>query len=444
MGRPFAHLEAACYPEPMAYPRSHRADGLGVWDLGAARPPRRRSGARSSSARAGRRFGLVSEDGRCPDVEIDGASPGQTAAARALDAAFPVADLPTGAVRPRREACAPRRATRPCRCRMAQPRRIVVIGDTGCRIKGRIIQDCDNPRLWPFATIARKAAAMKPDLVIHVGDYYYRETPVPGGACPECAGSPYGDKWATWKAEFFDPARPLLAIAPFVFARGNHESCSRGGAGWFRLLDAGPVPLACPTAAAPFRVDLGDLSLYLVDSADTEDATAPPAAVAVFAGQLDALSADLAHRPGWIVTHRPIWGLAPVARLGPVGPLDIPLNATEQAAVRGHDLSAVRMIVSGHVHHFASFDFGPGRPSQLIAGTGGDIPEGADTPKIREQTPTIDGMQAHGISFDRFGYLVLDRTGADWSGVFRDFDDRVVATCRLHGRDLTCHGSGAR
>src|SRR5204862_199481 len=57
-----------------------------------------------------------------------------------------------------------------------QPRRIVVPGDTGCRILGPTdAQPCDDPARWPFARVARAAAATHPDLVIHVGDYPYRE-----------------------------------------------------------------------------------------------------------------------------------------------------------------------------------------------------------------------------------------------------------------------------
>ena len=56
-------------------------------------------------------------------------------------------------------------------------KRIVVIGDTGCRLKGDNVQDCNDPAQWPFAAIARLAAARHPDLVIHVGDYHYRESP---------------------------------------------------------------------------------------------------------------------------------------------------------------------------------------------------------------------------------------------------------------------------
>jgi len=45
---------------------------------------------------------------------------------------------------------------------------------------------------------------------VHVGDYVYRER-----ACPEgnagCRESPFGDRLDTWVADFFAPARPLLA-----------------------------------------------------------------------------------------------------------------------------------------------------------------------------------------------------------------------------------------
>jgi hypothetical protein len=375
----------------------------------------------------------VAEDGRCPSVEIDGVT--RAAQTRAgPDAAFPVAicqlAVPPGAARARigdRILPLPHRS----------PRRILIFGDTGCRVKGMTIQDCNNPRLWPFAAIAAEAAAQHPDLVIHVGDYYYRESPCPPGHA-ECAGSPYGDAWATWRTEFFDPAAPLLAQAPFVFVRGNHESCARGGAGWFRLLDVAAAPPACPAPSAPFRVTLGDLNLYVLDSADADDAKASSADVAAMSAQLDAFGADLARRPGWILTHRPIWGLTPIARLGTLGPLELPINATEQAAVRGRDLSAVRMVVSGHIHHFASYAFGPARPAQLIAGTGGDIGADADSPALRTGAPKLDGVRPRRLTFDRFGYFLLDRAGADWVGAFRDLNDRVVATCRLHERDLTC------
>src|SRR5581483_4696378 len=142
--------------------------------------------------------------------------------------------------------------------------RIVVIGDTGCRLARFAVQDCDNPRAWPFAAIARAAALKRPDLVIHVGDYYYRET-----ACPAdragCAGSPFGDNWPSWRADFLDPAAPLLAAAPWVMVRGNHELCARGGQGWFRLLDPDPGRADCVDSTSPYRLSLGGLDLLVFD-----------------------------------------------------------------------------------------------------------------------------------------------------------------------------------
>ena len=369
----------------------------------------------------------------CPILKIDGRlAPMQVRAP--ADAAYPVTmcalRVPTGA-----GAVLLNGAALPVP--KGPPQRILVFGDTGCRIKEGLVQDCNNPRRWPFAQVVRRAAAHHPDLVIHVGDYYYRESPCPPGE-RQCAGSPFGDKWDTWRAEFFDPARPLLTTAPWVFARGNHESCNRGGRGWYRLLDAGLAPLACPATSPSFKVDLGDFNLYVVDSADTYDRDAQGPMVARFARQIADLGPDLTQGRGWIVTHRPIWGLTPVARLGPIGPLEVAINQTQQAAVAGKDLGGVQMIVSGHIHHFAAFDFGPGRPAQLIAGTGGDVGEDADVARLRADQVAIDGMSAQRTTFDRFGYFLLDRAGADWIGTFRDIDDHVVATCRLHDRDLTC------
>jgi hypothetical protein len=47
-------------------------------------------------------------------------------------------------------------------------------------------------------------------------------------------------------------------------------------------------------------------------------------------------------------------------------------------------------------------------------------------------------MQAKSFSFERFGYLLMERHGDDWDGVFHDMDDTVIASCRLHGRWLAC------
>jgi hypothetical protein len=319
----------------------------------------------------------------------------------------------------------------------AAPKRLVIFGDTGCRLKGEEIQNCDRAADWPFAQVARLAAAHDPDVVIHVGDYYYRESPCPAGKAG-CAGSPWGDNWTTWDADFFAPAAPLLAAAPWVMARGNHEDCDRGGPGWFLLLDAASAPAACPADAAPMVVDLGGLALYVLDSSGTVDRKATAGPVAAFGAQLNLLKTHPPREPAWILTHRPVWGLVPVASAGPLGPLELPINATEQAAIHGHDLAGVQLVLSGHIHHFASFAFKGDRPAQMIVGTGGDIGEPGDTPRFLDGDVGIDGMEARRFGFDRYGFLVLDRTARGWSGAFYDIQDRPIVLCQLTGRALAC------
>ena len=168
-------------------------------------------------------------------------------------------------------------------------RRVLIFGDTGCRLKGAAVQACNDAAAWPFRTVARLGAARRPDLIVHVGDYYYRESACPAGEAG-CAGSPFGDRQASWDADFLRPGRALLAAAPWVFVRGNHESCARGARGWFRMFDAEAEPLACPTLATPYSVDLPGLRLLVVDSADADDRLPSLRTVADFQRQLDGVS----------------------------------------------------------------------------------------------------------------------------------------------------------
>jgi hypothetical protein len=160
------------------------------------------------------------------------------------------------------------------------PRRVVVLGDSGCRGQAeRRPQSCVGDgydRIWPFGTLSVEGARDRPDLIVHVGDYNYRGTPHfldlpasatgyarqvkvrvfdtgdldnededlrfpigPGYFSQNFPGSPRPDNWPDWRDDFFIPSSRLLVAAPWVFTRGNHELCSRAGPGWFYLLDAG-------------------------------------------------------------------------------------------------------------------------------------------------------------------------------------------------------------
>jgi hypothetical protein len=170
-------------------------------------------------------------------------------------------------------------------------------------------------RRWPQA-----------DLVIHVGDYYYRKTPCPAERTG-CVGSAYGDSWTTWLADFFTPAAPLLSAAPWVTVRGNHELCNRGGQERRRLLDPHIASSECTAFSDPYVPHLGGLNLLVLDSADADDFSAPAEKVAAYATQLAGLL-KVASSHAWLLTHRPVWALAQGKLAGQS------INATLQTAIR--------------------------------------------------------------------------------------------------------------
>ena len=294
--------------------------------------------------------------------------------------------------------------------------RIVVLGDTGCRLKGKAVQDCDDPAAWPFAALARRAALRQPDLVIHVGDYHYRESACPV-ARPGCAGSPFGDSWDVWRRDFFLPAAPLLAAAPWVLVRGNHELCGRGGHGWFRLLDPTEATADCPALTEPYLVHMPGLDLLMLDSADADDAAAPPDKVVALRGQAEQLFGQTGPH-AWLLTHRPVWALAQGEHIPP----GAETNATLRAALRGLLPAGLDMVVSGHVHMFAAYDFGADRPAQLVVGNGGTAADAVEQPA--EPGLSIDGLALQDALQDaRNGYLVLDRMPTGWHGTVHGADD---------------------
>ena len=160
--------------------------------------------------------------------------------------------------------------------------RILVVGDTGCRVKGPTaftqtaegiasggdrLQDCTSEAAWPYARLARVAASFNPDMVVHNGDMHYREgfpegvETTFGGAANAAGGGTQQDNsaiktkfgaagisdsinysWRAWEEDFFKGSGPLLGVAPWALTRGNHELCDRAAHGWFRFLDPRNFP----------------------------------------------------------------------------------------------------------------------------------------------------------------------------------------------------------
>lgn len=368
--------------------------------------------------------------GACPELEIDdhmvAMQPRGTA-----DADFPViacsAVVPFGAITASINDIALPLPSGPLE-------RIAVIGDTGCRLNDweKKFQNCNDPSEWPFAQVAASVAAWDPDLIIHVGDYLYRESPCPADM-PGCAGSPSGDNWDTWNEDFVAPAGPLFTAAPLVLMRGNHETCDRNPEGWFRFFDPRTYQKPCQTYTDPYVVPLNGVTLAALDSAEASDTKATPGETKEYVREFGVI-ADTAPAGSWLVTHRPIWSVFSVEHRDTEGE-----NNAYQTAI-GDKLSAnLSLIVSGHVHiaEALSFDESSNLPPQLISGNSGTaldtMPSGTPTGAELDD-PELEEAEI----LSSFGFLTLEPGSEGWVATQRDAAGDAKVVCEL-GRDAaTC------
>ncbi len=332
--------------------------------------------------------------------------------------------------------------------------RVLVLADTGCRMKQseNAFQDCNDPERWPFATIAAQAAKLKPDLVLHIGDLHYRESPCPAFR-PGCAGSAWGYGDDAWQADFFVPAAPLLASAPWLVVRGNHESCQRAGVGWYRYFD-GYAPSAtrhCIDPAhddegeftPPFAFPMGVNEQWLVfDSAYAASRAyrGDERAFARYAEQLravQALAAKSAHN--LFLNHHPVLGFGGSAQ-GQAKPGHVGLQSVMQTVFPGRLFAPqVDAVLNGHVHLFEALDFASDHPAALVLGNAGSAMEGRVSPASALASEPAPGAKVkHFATQDGFGFATLDRTAQGWHLTEWNDKGQPVVQCDLQGAALAC------
>jgi hypothetical protein len=319
---------------------------------------------------------LVGKGGDCPTIEIGGqrgtmelrADPRSAAFGKLCESKRPLGDALDVRIRQGRTVLLDQHVTR-------QPAQVLVMGDTGCRVTSFADQECSDGQKWAFGQLAAAAAGQAADLIVHLGDYYYREAPCKGSAAP-CIPGPYGDREETWRADFFTPARGLLAKAPWVFIRGNHEDCLRGGFGWHYYFAESAA--GCELVHPPAHIAFKGWSLVGFDSAHAEDryAVGP-----VNQGWLD-LAAKLRSKvvaaggPVLLVTHEPGYFICTDDKTAQ----RVPCRSEGIAALGGvraiadavHEAGARTILLSSHIHSFQVLDT-PGM-TQVIVGTGGANP----------------------------------------------------------------------
>lgn len=340
-------------------------------------------------------------------------------------------------------------------------RRIVVIGDTGCRLKilDKAFQPCNDPKAYPFAAVAASAARWKPDLVVHVGDFLYRENACPTDQ-PGCAGSPWGYGADAWRADFFTPADPLLRVAPLAFARGNHESCARGGQGWWRFLDVrelldgrdcnDPAYDAIGDFSDPYAVPLGDdAQLIMFDSSDTPgkplaDGDIRAARYRDAYAKIAVLAARSPH--SILVNHHPILGFA--AKQDDTGKVTLEPGNRGLQSVFGV-LNPTTMLpagidvsLAGHIHLWQQVSYSTGHATQFIAGFSGTLEDIVPLPAQppADATPAVGAVVRSMSSWvDGFGFMTMERQGPDqWTVQVHDVAGAVVNTCQVKGRQADC------
>lgn len=401
----------------------------------------------------------ITPKAECPQIQIDGKLSDMTVRAPQVTPDFPVttceAVIPAGA---RKASILGHKLALPA----ADPTRLVILGDTGCRIKagsgpGKFkVQDCESGKKWPFRKLAKQAAAWKPQLVIHVGDYIYREI-----ACPypdECGSSPFGDNWVTWQADFFVPGEPLLSAAPWVMVRGNHEDCERAGAGFFRFLETTmaerdpSVAPPCRSYTPPYSIPMGAVTLLMLDSAsvkplqpdgfaragaDHEEAeeAEPPAdrnQLEIYTKQFDELWA-MAGARNWLLMHHPLRA----ARDADDDEGFEPLTDTLWTAA-GEVPPSLDLAITGHIHltEVLTFD---GHPSQIVLGGGGTKLSG-DVKAMAVEGADIGGWTVSSAKIvDDFGYAVVEKKGRDsWNLSVYGTDGSRQLKCSIEGPRVKC------
>lgn len=379
---------------------------------------------------------------------------------------------------------------------IAHPKRILVIGDTGCRMAKANQQNCHDPAGFPFAFLANYEAQFAPDLIVQVGDYFYRDTgcivPASGGVpaheyvagCSSPSNANYetwGDTFDSWNADLLYPAKTLLAAAPWVMTRGNHESCGRGARGWFALLDGEPFDLnnvlcaggagAATVSTAPvytgdFRpsyiVPAGSVNLLVHDSSYANDS-------AVDANMAKNYDLDLTHLlsnvPGnsynFYVTHKPTYGLvsgAPNDGGDFTEQYTFSGNASANSAFANSTVPyKIAMFLSGHIHQFEYVNFGDYThyAPQLIVGVGGDNLDPTANPNgtsptyayqsqpftVHDSTSSTGSTTVnHAYSQAEFGFAVLDQTTTGYTASVYNINASKAGRCviTLSPRNIAC------
>lgn len=417
---------------------------------------------------------VLPRDSQCPQLEVQGAdsvqmqrrTPAATTKGFFDDVVVCSAPIPPGATSAAVAGHAIPAAM------PSEVRTLAAFADTGCLIN-KVVQDCRKD--WPLRPLAEQIAKAQPDLIVDVGDYFYRERACPSDAQDKCGGSPappagvpFLDSAAGWLADYFEPASPMFGTAPLLAVRGNHELCEEAGNGYFLFMDyrSGSEDVCAPrpnsqapvVQTKPWRIDLPvitgrDLRLVVVDSANGWDYGISP-----WAGRQRGLyqrAATMAKNPGglsWLVTHQPPLAIT-TTKYDPGNVRDwTNWVAVDQTVASRGLLKRYGAIVSGHLHLSQVVKI-PGLPPQFVFGGGGtflDPPDGYETPKYgplanSKGEPMVPGFKPYPRDQYRwievqhaFGLARPNPAEGAWDVEYIKPDGSTLATCTVRDEVPAC------
>jgi hypothetical protein len=249
----------------------------------------------------------------------------------------------------------------------------------------------------------------------------------------------------------------VLAAAPIVVVRGNHEACFRGGNGYYIYFDprdgtedtcapqlnsSGALVNPADKLDESYAVDVDvrgpkDLRLVVVDStygSDCEVTPILPQQIAAY--QAAARLAALAEQ-SWLLVHRPvIFGLADCKPSGEW------ISGDQQVASYGL-LDDYSVVVASHIHLVGAMNM-PGVPPQLVMGNGGTLLDRPTQFPLLDTAPKFAPEFSYGaptsvwVDF-RYGYaLVRPRPNGNWLWQMKTPDAVLFRNCVLGSGAMKC------
>ncbi len=323
----------------------------------------------------------------------------------------------------------------------ADIKKIILVGDTGCRLKessfGDSYQNCKHPHEWVYASVIEKISTEKPDLIIHVGDYHYREQCSEGKICRQYTDT-VGYGWRSWEADFFAPSQKGFQSAPWIFVRGNHEDCKRAFEG-YKLLTEQQWKNNCIPAEKTEYIQVGDLLIVQLDSSSVSDKPETPENEAFWEQQFKDIEKSIQFtnaKQVWLVTHKPLIGLVENSK----GELQtINMNLQKAFAKTGLN-KKIKLMIAGHIHNTQLINT-KNFPKQLVVGNSGtsldDPSELQNRNKILKKK--INGLKITDFFSDTksghsFGYAIMTKSsdGINWELTFKDLNGNITYSTQLH------------